>query len=68
MGHVGDRLQGDPSDWLKPPVDLVLTAGAWWAAPVATYCPDKMTEHAKSKSKGDFNPPDRSPCISPDPG
>ena len=42
-------LQGDPSGWLQPPVDLGLgSCGSWWAAIVATdrlpYCPGKMVE------------------------
>ena len=33
-------VQGDPSGWLQPPVDLGLgSCDSWWAATVATNCP-----------------------------
>ena len=32
-------IQGHPSGWLQPPVDLGLgSSGSWWAATVATNC------------------------------
>ena len=52
--------QGDPSGWLEPPVDLVATV---LAAGVATYCPGRMAEHHKSKSRGALYHPDGPPCI-----
>ena len=43
VGLQGGRtfhLQGDPSGWLQPPVDISLEdSGNWWAATVATNCP-----------------------------
>ena len=39
-GKIMVLLQGDPSGWLQPPVDLGLgSSGSWWAAIVATNCP-----------------------------
>ena len=39
------HLQGDPSGWLQPPIDLgLITSSSGWAAIVATYCPGKVAE------------------------
>ena len=38
-------VQGDPTGWLQPPVELILgSSGSWRAATVATNCP---TAHAR---------------------
>ena len=58
-------LQGDPSGWLKSPIDLVPSFGSYWAAAtVAPYCPGRMAENPYSQSTGGFNHSDGSPCIS----
>ena len=46
MRMIGASLQGEPSGWLKPPVDSGFWSdGSWLAATVATYCPTgKMAE------------------------
>ena len=31
------------------------SSGSWWAATVATYCPDRMTQLLKPKSTGGFH-------------
>ena len=57
MRMIGASLQGDPSGWLKPPVDLGFWNGCiWLSATVATYCPtDKM---GQTKLTGLFNQAD----------
>ena len=44
-------LQRDPGGLAQGLVDLDLWGSpGWWAATVATYCPNRMVEHPKSKS------------------
>ena len=44
-------LQGDSGGLRLGWVDLDLgSSPGWWAATVATYCPNRMVEHSKSKS------------------
>ena len=45
------------SSWLSSD-----SSGSWWAAKVATYCPDRMTELPKPKSTGGFHQRHGSPC------
>ena len=45
-------------------VDLDLwSSPGWWAATVATYCPDRMVEHPKSKSTKPCARPPGSRCT-----
>ena len=57
-----EELQGDPSGWLKPPVDLDLGCSAILPGQqVATSQPAART--IGTKSTGAFNRPDGSPCT-----
>ena len=53
-------LQGDPSSCLQPPVDFFLL----FHQLIGCYCscPGRKAEHLRSKSTGNFNQPDWSPC------